>query len=406
MINSKIRNILLLTSIYPASDIGKEHTPVVHYFAKEWVKLGYNVIVMHYPSNFPKVMLWMASLFKKQISSKSGAIIRTYQLEEAEYELDGVKVKRLPLLKCKPHGRFKKKQIRKVYKRTVEYCTCIDYRPDIVISHWANPQLEIMRGLKVLYNVPSCYIAHLKGHDLLAIYSKEKAKELIANIDIIGFRSDYIKRQFISIFDYCGPSFQCYSGIPQQYIYQLETRNFNNVNSFIFVGTMIERKYPALVVKAVYGAFGGEDFSMCYIGRGGETKNILKYANEFNIKNKVHLLGFLAREQVIEQLKNHDVFVMISCNETFGLVYLEAMAVGCITIAARNEGFDGIIKDGINGFLCEAGNVDELTEIIKKIKKMSPETLQNISVKAIETARELTEEKAARKYLEAIEQIY
>ena len=38
---------------------------------------------------------------------------------------------------------------------------------------------------------------------------------------------------------------------------------------------------------------------------------------------------------------------MISELETFGLVYIEAMAAGCITIASRNEGFDGIIKDGV-----------------------------------------------------------
>lgn len=34
----KVRNILLLTSIYPATDFEKDVTPVVHYFAKEWVK--------------------------------------------------------------------------------------------------------------------------------------------------------------------------------------------------------------------------------------------------------------------------------------------------------------------------------------------------------------------------------
>ncbi len=36
---------------------------------------------------------------------------------------------------------------------------------------------------------------------------------------------------------------------------------------------------------------------------------------------------------------------MISKNETCGLVYIEAMAVGCIMIASKNEGFDGIIND-------------------------------------------------------------
>lgn len=110
--------------------------------------------------------------------------------------------------------------------------------------------------------------------------------------------------------------------------------------------------------------------------------------------------------QVVEHLKNSAVFIMISRKETFGLVYLEAMATGCITVAARGEGFDGIIEDGVNGFLCEAGNVAELTEIIiRKIKTMPPKNLQKISRKAIETAIELTEEKAAKRYLEAIETV-
>jgi hypothetical protein len=30
--------ILVLTSIYPADDVPKEWTPIVHYFTREWVK--------------------------------------------------------------------------------------------------------------------------------------------------------------------------------------------------------------------------------------------------------------------------------------------------------------------------------------------------------------------------------
>ena len=108
-------------------------------------------------------------------------------------------------------------------------------------------------------------------------------------------------------------------------------------------------------------------------------------------------------------MKNVDksqVFVMISQGEAFGLVYLEAMARGCITIASRGEGFDGIIKDGINGFLCEAGNADELASIISKIRKMSNDSLQFISKKAKSTAESLTDVKAARYYIDAVESMF
>lgn len=227
----------------------------------------------------------------------------------------------------------------------------------------------------------------------------------IRDVDIIGFRSGYIKRQFVASFDYRGPSFQCYSGIPEQYISQAERRGFEKISNFIFVGTLIARKNPVQIVSAINASYGDEDFSVSFIGRGVEAAKITKCAKRLNIEDKVHLLGYMERTQVVEHLKNSAVFIMISRKETFGLVYLEAMATGCITVAARGEGFDGIIEDGVNGFLCEAGNVAELTEIIRKIKTMSPKNLQQISRKAIETAIELTEEKAAKRYLEAIETV-
>ena len=52
-------------------------------------------------------------------------------------------------------------------------------------------------------------------------------------------------------------------------------------------------------------------------------------------------------------MRESDIFILPSRNETFGMVYMEAMASGCITVCSKNDGVDGIIRDGINGFLCE-----------------------------------------------------
>lgn len=35
-----MKRILVLTPVYPAQDIPKTDTPVVHYFTREWVKMG------------------------------------------------------------------------------------------------------------------------------------------------------------------------------------------------------------------------------------------------------------------------------------------------------------------------------------------------------------------------------
>ena len=111
------------------------------------------------------------------------------------------------------------------------------------------------------------------------------------------------------------------------------------------------------------------------------------------------ICGRIPRDEIKAKYDNADCMIMISRGEAYGLVYLEAMARGCITIASRGEGFDGVIEDGVNGFLCEAGNTQELANIIRKINALTSEERLAISEKAIETSRRLTDKNAADLYL-------
>ena len=80
------------------------------------------------------------------------------------------------------------------------------------------------------------------------------------------------------------------------------------------------------------------------------------------------------------------------------------MARGCITITSRNKGFDGIIINGENGFLCKAGDAEELALIMRRIESMSREEKVAMSERAIETAYSLTDYKAAEMYINDIEE--
>ena len=69
--------ILVLTPIYPAPDMPKSDTPIVHYFVREWVKMGYDIHVINYVANFPKPLYWFAKPFNEVIGAKAGFGIRT-----------------------------------------------------------------------------------------------------------------------------------------------------------------------------------------------------------------------------------------------------------------------------------------------------------------------------------------
>lgn len=398
-----MKNILVLTNIYPAPDLEKENTPIVHYFTREWINMGHEVRVVHYPANFPYVFMRICSLFKKQLSSRLGATIRTTPADEREYELEGVKVKRIPLTKYKLHSRYSSKELERAYNKTIKFLAENQFLPDVIISHWVNPQLEMMVKLKERFNVPTCYVAHIPSIEFTRMYDDSFSQQLIDNIDVIGFRSAYIKDAFLKKFTFDGPTFQCYSGIPESFIPSSPIqRDFETISNFIFVGTLIKRKYPSEIVKSLAKVYENDLFSLTYVGKGGEENEIKQTSKVYNVEDNVRLLGYIDRSEVVEELQKSDVFVMISKGEAFGLVYLEAMAQGCITIASRREGFDGIIQHGVNGFLCEAGNVDELASLISQIRKMDSSVLKTISNNAINTAKELTDKKAAKLYIDNV----
>ena len=243
---------------------------------------------------------------------------------------------------------------------------------------------------------------HENASEIKKTYNRNY-KELMLNIDVWGFRSKELKLGFETLFNKKNEGFICYSGIPKQYTSKSNLRDFKSgIENFVYVGQLIERKYPSAIISAVVKALPNKNFHISYIGKGYKKKNLNDISAMLGVAKNISILGKIPRDQIISHLDNSDCFIMISRDEVFGLVYLEAMARGCITIGARNEGIDGVIRHGENGFLCEAGNIDELAKLLININSLSIKQLKEISKNAIETAKEMTDYKVAEKYLNSV----
>lgn len=104
------------------------------------------------------------------------------------------------------------------------------------------------------------------------------------------------------------------------------------------------------------------------IGGGGKAvQKVVDWTKEYHVTDSVEFLGTLNREQVVEQMQMCDCFVLPSRYETFGVVYIEAMACGKPVIAVANGGPDDFVKD-FNGILIKP-DVEELTGAINKMIK-------------------------------------
>ena len=109
-----MKSILILTTIYP-NPYSKLDTPVIHYFAKEWRKLGYNVLVIHYQSIFPSFFYWIANLFPGLVRKVIGTDFfhNKRRTKDVSYLKEDVTIYSFPIYKLLPHGRYPKKTILK-----------------------------------------------------------------------------------------------------------------------------------------------------------------------------------------------------------------------------------------------------------------------------------------------------
>lgn len=94
-------------------------------------------------------------------------------------------------------------------------------------------------------------------------------------------------------------------------------------------------------------------------GTGLIASQLHNLAAELGLENSVEFLGGLQNEQVLDLMFRSDAFVLASRNETFGVVFIEALSQGLPVAATRCGGPQTIINEN-NGILVPVGDVQAL----------------------------------------------
>lgn len=394
--------ILVLTSAYPEPDDGTEIvTPTVKYFCDKWAEQGHEIIVIHNNSCFPLPFYWIPYFFRKKMESKLG---HSFPVKSArnplKTEMEGVKVYRLPLKKLLPHGKFSKRKIDSQIKKIESVLDKKNFVPEIIISHWVNPQMELILKMGNKYNAKTSLVFH--GDCTDKNIEKFNLLENIKKLSAVGCRNeayaDYVKKKL----SLTNKPFICYSGIPDdlahEQIDKIDSIELESNLDFIFVGRLVKYKNVDVLIRALHEKYQ-DKVRLHIVGVGAEEDNLKQLSRQLGIEKNVIFHGQLPRNKVYEMMKKSYCFIMVSDNETFGMVYIEAMLAGCITIASKAGGVDGVIVDGKNGFLSKQGDVNELVKTLNRIESLPTREISEIRKQAVLTAYEYRDSEIARKYL-------
>lgn len=386
-------------------DVGdNKPTKTVNYFVKEWVAMGHQIVVMHCPSKFPLVFYLLPNVIKDSFAGRISTMVPPIKSRKELERLDnGARVFRLPMFKTRPGQAYSKDSMVRQTNKIQKILEEILFRPDLVVGHFANPSLELVANLSNYYNAKSSIVFH---HDCTpTLISRYRIKENIGRVKAIGARSIIESYQIKERLNLEKKPFICCSGVPEDAI--VAAKRICNKHDYlkgvkhIYVGSLIKRKHLDVVIRAFLNT-AGENDSLTVVGGGPEEYKLKKLVTEMRAEKKIIFTGRIPRDEVLKKMSEAQVFTLISHGETYGMVYIEAMLQGCLTIASRGEGFDGIIRDGENGFICDPGDQLDLEKIFIRIFEMSIAKRNEIGQAAIDTAIHYSEREVAERYLNDI----
>jgi len=273
-------------------------------------------------------------------------------------------------------------------------------RPDLIYAHFGDAAIDA-HGIRRRFGVPYVVLEHdsgllvdrYRGRDLTerrAAY--DAACAVLAVSEALAQKLRKLTRNPVSVVPNILPAYM--------FAKKLRPRSGKtDTYTFIGIGNLIPNKDFTTALRAFAAtARSAPGAKLLLVGDGEEADALRALAAELNIQDKVCFLGRIDNHRLPEVLGECDCFVLPSRYETFGVVYLEAMASGLPVIATRCGGPEEFVNDQ-NGILVPVGDVEALAAAMRQIMEHAsdydPETIRAF-------AWELCSEENVTRKLEAV----
>jgi glycosyltransferase involved in cell wall biosynthesis len=244
-------------------------------------------------------------------------------------------------------------------------------RPDVIISHMPSVFLplffyQIIRKVKVVFVEHHSIQLRSKFSFLISNFNLFFADKIICLTD--SYKTQYISKMFIT------PDFLSKKvGVQANAINEskfFKEKKAHNENKTISHITMIGRfntgKDHSTLLKAISILITtGHTLKVSLPGDGETLNEIKELCSSLNLNSIVTFPGMISETEVIEVLRNSDVFVLATAGETQSLSILQAMACEVPVVASKVSGVRDMIEDGETGMLYEHGNAADLAKKIR-----------------------------------------
>lgn len=280
---------------------------------------------------------------------------------------------------------------RKILRAAEKNYTIADF--EVIHAYTLFTDGNCARLLSEKYGIP--YVVAVRNTDVNSFFRqmphlRMRGVKTMRKASAVFFLSEAYKRQV----------FEKY--VPPKYLPELEAKTYiipNGIDDFWFTNTPKQENKIGNTVRLIYAGRidrnknipttqkamqilreRGYDVSLTVVGKIEDQKVFEKIKSD----SYTHCLPAQPKEALLEIYRGHNIFVMPSFTESFGLVYVEAMSQGLPVIYSEGQGFDKQFPEGTVGYHVSAHNAEDVADgierVIKNYSNIVPNTVSSAKV--------------------------
>lgn len=147
-----------------------------------------------------------------------------------------------------------------------------------------------------------------------------------------------------------------------------KVRKDSEAGRILYVGRMTKQKGVDLLINAVAEING--EFNLRIVGSGSEEeiRTLKRLAAEKEISDKITWCGFKEGQELLDEYRKAELFILPSRGDCFGMVLVEAFCAKLpIVVSKYADGAYDIVRDGVNGCIVDPFDTEAFGKVISKV---------------------------------------
>lgn len=137
----------------------------------------------------------------------------------------------------------------------------------------------------------------------------------------------------------------------------------NNSINILSMARLVPEKGVADVVRALTQL--PEHYQLTIAGTGPQQAELEQLVTELKLKHRVNFLGWVGYDAKLAVMRQADIYCLPSRYDSFGMAFIEAMAVGLPVVALRQGAVPDVVRHGETGILVDAATPRELSSALQ-----------------------------------------